>query len=138
MFFFFVSFPKPYSSPTPPHRPLRRLPPHHPLHRLLSRLPPHHSAITASDLHLLPVFTLDDRVDFIPEADLLPPSQLSPISARSWGQKGSLSPSPSYSSSSCFLPTRATEMNGAGPFDRCGKNPEGLSWMISPADKSGE
>ncbi|XP_042415050.1 heat shock 70 kDa protein, mitochondrial-like [Zingiber officinale] len=59
------------------------------------------------------VFTLDDRVDFIPEADLLPPSQLSPISARSWGQKGSLSPSPSYSSSSCFLPTRATEMNGA-------------------------
>ncbi|KAG6509276.1 hypothetical protein ZIOFF_034669 [Zingiber officinale] len=59
----------------------------------------------------------DDRADFIPEADLLPPSQLSPISARSWGQKGSLSPSPSYSFSSCFLPTRATEMNGAGPFD---------------------
>ncbi|KAG6525545.1 hypothetical protein ZIOFF_015507 [Zingiber officinale] len=39
--FFSVSFPKPYSSLTPPHRPLRRLPPHHPLHRLLRRLPPH-------------------------------------------------------------------------------------------------
>ncbi|KAG6506666.1 hypothetical protein ZIOFF_031993 [Zingiber officinale] len=77
------------------------------------RLPIWFCAITASDLHLLPVFTLDDRVDFIPEADLLPPSQLSPISARSWGQKGSLSPSPSYSSSSCFLPTRATEMNAS-------------------------
>ncbi|KAG6507885.1 hypothetical protein ZIOFF_033238 [Zingiber officinale] len=94
--------------------------------------------VTASDLHPLPVFTLDDRTDFIPEADLLPPSQLSPIGARSWGQKGSLSPSPSYSSSSCFLPTRAMEMDGAGPFDRRGKNPKGLSWMISPVDKSRE
>ncbi|KAG6503301.1 hypothetical protein ZIOFF_035612 [Zingiber officinale] len=36
--FFSVSFPKPYSSPPPPHHPLRRLPPHHPLRRL----PPHH------------------------------------------------------------------------------------------------
>ncbi|KAG6492421.1 hypothetical protein ZIOFF_047384 [Zingiber officinale] len=77
------------------------------------------------------IFMFDDLTDFLPEADFSTPSQLSPISTRSWGQKGSLSPSPSYSSSSCFLPTRAAEANGSSPTNRHGKNLEGLSWTIS-------
>ncbi|XP_042396772.1 nuclear pore complex protein NUP35-like [Zingiber officinale] len=85
-----------------------------------------------------PFFTLDDRADFSPEADLLPPSLVSPIGARSWGQKGLISPFPSYSSSSRFLPTRAAEANGSGPSNRRGKSPEGSSWVISPAENGGE
>ncbi|KAG6511200.1 nuclear pore complex protein NUP35-like [Zingiber officinale] len=99
---------------------------------------PRHGAAVDSDLPPPPFFTLDDRADFSPEADLPPPSLVSPIGARSWGQKGSLSPSPSYSSSSRFLPTRAAEANGAGPSDRRGKSPEGSSWAISPAENGGE
>ncbi|CAL9162395.1 unnamed protein product [Musa hybrid cultivar] len=93
-----------------------------------------------------PVFTLDDRADLSPEVglgELPPPSPVSPTSTRSrtppprLNQKGYPSPSPSLSSSSFVLRTRA-EVIGSGVANGRGQSPEGSIWMASPKADGGE